>query len=72
MHLLRRPDYISETGEFLEDLKRKDASLEERQIAGHDIYWEPEMAARAMQQGFTKAKVPMQGYVYATHPKTAL
>jgi hypothetical protein len=64
MPLFWKP-YQSEATQFIEELKRKDPTLEARQREGRALLWDREQDrnAQAEQQA---ARVPQQAYVYQT------
>lgn len=64
MPLFWKP-YQSEATQFIEELKRKDPSLESRQREGRSLLWDREQDAEA-QAEFKDAQVPQQSYVYQT------
>lgn len=65
MSIFRRPDYRSDTTQFLEQLKANRPSLEEEQRKGRSLLWDKLIDRRA-QKGFGKASVPQKPYVYQT------
>jgi len=67
MPFFRRPDYRSETTEFIDRLKAERPGLEERQRQGRALLWDQaidrELAAQAQ-----AARVAQKPYVYQTEP----
>jgi hypothetical protein len=67
MSLFRRPDYRSETTEFIDQLKASKPGLEQRQREGRNLLWDKtidrEFAAEAQ-----AARVAQKPYVYQTEP----
>ncbi|HMX11375.1 MAG TPA: DUF3460 family protein [Burkholderiaceae bacterium] len=64
MPLFWKP-YQSEATQFIEDLKRKDPTLEARQREGRALLWDREQD-RSAQAEYKAARVPQQAYVYQT------
>ncbi len=64
MPLFWKP-YQSETTQFIEELKRKDRTLEARQLEGRALLWDREQD-RSAQAEFDDARVAQQPYVYQT------
>lgn len=69
MSIFRRPDYISETTQFLDGLKAKKPTLEAEQLAGRAIWWDKAQTLTE-QANHKVARVPQKPYVYSTshHP----
>ncbi|MBL0943054.1 MAG: DUF3460 family protein [Hydrogenophaga sp.] len=67
MSFFRRPDYRSETTEFIDQLKASKPGLEQRQREGRNLLWDKtidrEFAAEAQ-----AARVAQKPYVYQTEP----
>ena len=67
MSFFRRPDYRSETTEFIDQLKANKPGLEQRQREGRNLLWDKtidrEFAAEAQ-----AARVAQKPYVYQTEP----
>ena len=57
--------YTSDVTDFIADLKKKDPSLEARQLQGRGLLWDRQinLGAAAEQR---EAEVPQQPYVYQT------
>ena len=70
VRLFRRPDYRSDTSDFLDELKRKQSDLPARQHAGRARLWQPDLPDAAQQQellaGFKEAATPLQVYASVT------
>lgn len=64
MPLFWKP-YQSETTQFLEELKRRDPTLEARQRQGRSLLWDREQDREA-QRDYQDARVAQQPYVYQT------
>lgn len=66
MSIFRRPDYVSETTQFINDLKKQNPALESQQLAGRALLWDKsvnyEVAADTAQ-----AEVAQKPYVYQTN-----
>lgn len=66
MSFFRRPDYRSDTTEFIDQLKAAKPGMEERQREGRNLLWDKtidrEFAAEARQ-----ARLPQKPYVYQTN-----
>ena len=66
MSIFRRPDYRSDTTDFINKLKEQNPALEEQQRAGRALLWDKnvnyEVAADSAQ-----AKVAQKPYVYQTN-----
>jgi hypothetical protein len=67
MAFFRRPDYSSDTTEFIAQLKSEEPTLEARQRAGRARLWDTH-PDRAEQAEYSAARVPQAAYVYATQP----
>jgi hypothetical protein len=64
MPLFWKP-YQSEATQFIEELKRKDPTLEARQREGRALLWDREQD-RSAQSEYNDARVAQQAYVYQT------
>lgn len=64
MPLFWKP-YQSEATQFIEELKRKDPTLEARQREGRALLWDREQD-RTAQAEYKDARVAQQAYVYQT------
>lgn len=65
MHLFRRPDYQSDTTQFIQQLKTEKPDLEARQRQGRDLLWDQSVDRQAW-DGYDSARVAQQPYVYQT------
>jgi hypothetical protein len=63
--IFRRPHYQSEASAFIEQLKRDQPDLEERQRAGRLLLWDKQVDREAARE-FDQAQVAQQPYVYQT------
>lgn len=67
MNLLGLPDYVSDTTQFLEQLKRAKPQLEAEQRAGRALLWDRPQDRDFLRQA-QAARVPQKPYVYQTEP----
>lgn len=65
MSIFRRPDYVSDTTEFLAQLKTQHPELEAGQRQGRALLWDQQIN-RDIQQEFKDARVAQKPYVYQT------
>lgn len=65
MSLFRRPDYQSDTTQFIEQLKTRKPELERQQREGRALLWDQQVD-RETQQEFRAARVAQKPYVYQT------
>jgi len=65
IRIFRRPDYQSETTQFIEQLKTKAPDLEARQRAGRALLWDKAIDRQA-QSEYREARVPQKAYVYSS------
>jgi len=65
LRLFRRPDYQSETTQFIDKLKAAEPELEARQRAGRALLWDKQVDREAWQD-YRAGKVAQQPYVYQT------
>jgi hypothetical protein len=65
MNIFRRPDYKSETTQFLDQLKTQKPTLEAEQQKGRSLLWDKVIDRLAL-KGFRNAKVKQKPYVYQT------
>jgi hypothetical protein len=63
MSLFARPEYVSETQAFIQQLKAHKPSLEAEQRAGRCLLWDKTID-RQNQADFKAARVPQKPYVY--------
>lgn len=69
MSFFRRPDYISETTQFIDQLKANKPTLEAEQRAGRALLWDKKLVATE-QADYLDGRIAQQSYVYKTdsHP----
>ncbi|WP_019430070.1 DUF3460 family protein [Limnohabitans sp. Rim47] len=67
MSIFRRPDYTSDTTQFIEQLKAHRPELEAEQRQGRALLWDKQLS-RNEQQEFKEARVAQKPYVYQTQP----
>ena len=65
MSFFRRPDYTSDTTQFIEQLKAAKPGLEQAQRKGRALLWDKNID-REFQARAEAARVPQQPYVYQT------
>jgi len=65
MSFFRRPDYVSDTTQFIEQLKREHPQLEAEQRQGRALLWDKSLS-RDDQKAFKDARVAQKPYVYQT------
>ncbi len=63
MSLFARPEYVSETQAFIQQLKAQKPTLEAEQRAGRGLLWDKNID-RQNQAEFKAARVPQKPYVY--------
>lgn len=63
MNIFRRPDYQSETTQFINQLKAERPDLEARQRQGRELLWDKAVDRQAWEE-FRAARVPQKPYVY--------
>ena len=63
MSIFRRPDYTSDTTQFIEQLKAQRPELEAEQRQGRALLWDKTID-RQNQAEFKAARVPQKPYVY--------
>ena len=67
MSIFRRPDYQSDTTQFIAQLKAEKPGLEATQRQGRELLWDKN-PDRTAWKFFRKAEVPQKPYVYQTDP----
>lgn len=67
MNFLGLPDYVSDTTQFLESLKRSKPRLEAEQRAGRALLWDRPQDREFLRQA-QAARVPQKPYVYQPDP----
>jgi len=65
MSIFRRPDYRSDTTQFIDQLKAAQPDLEARQRAGRALLWDTN-PDRSLQSEYAQARVAQKPYVYLT------
>jgi hypothetical protein len=65
MSIFRRPDYRSDTTQFIDQLKAAQPDLEARQRAGRALLWDKNLD-RTLQSEYAQARVAQKPYVYLT------
>lgn len=65
MSLFRRPDYQSDTTQFIQQLKAQRPELEAQQREGRALLWDKQLDRETLAE-FKAARVPQQPYVYQT------
>ena len=65
MALFRRPDYESDTTQFIQQLKQQNAELSAQQRQGRALLWDKQVDREA-QAEFKAARVAQKPYVYQT------
>ncbi len=68
MNIFRRPDYKSDTTQFIEQLKQEKPKLEDEQRHGLGLLWN-KLVDRDICKGFRSARVAQKPYVYQTNDK---
>ena len=67
MSIFRRPDYSSDTTQFIDQLKAQHPELEAEQRQGRGLLWDKQID-RSAQADFDDAKVAQSPYVYFPRP----
>lgn len=65
MSFFRRPDYASDTTQFIDQLKALRPELEAEQRQGRALLWDKQID-RTVQQEFQDGRVAQKPYVYQT------
>jgi len=65
MSIFRRPDYRSDTTQFIDQLKAARPDLEARQRAGRALLWDKNLD-RTLQSEYAQGRVAQKPYVYLT------
>ena len=63
--IFRRPDYQSDTTQFINQLKTQRPELDAQQQEGRALLWDKQLS-RDEQQAFKAGRVPQKPYVYQT------
>ena len=66
MSFFRRPDYRSDTTNFINDLKKQKPELEQQQLAGRALLWDKQVNYE-VQADSEQARVAQQPYVYQSN-----
>jgi hypothetical protein len=64
-HFFRRPDYRSDTTQFIDQLKADKPVLEAEQRQGRELLWDKQVS-RTEQQDFQAGRLAQKPYVYQT------
>jgi hypothetical protein len=70
MSFFRRPDYVSETTRFINELKAQKPTLEAEQREGRGLLWDRPQN-RQLQAEFNDARVAQKPYVYGSDQNRA-
>lgn len=65
MSIFRRPDYRSDTTQFIDQLKAAQPDLEARQRAGRALLWDKNLD-RTLQSEYAQGRIAQKPYVYLT------
>ena len=63
MSFFRRPDYESDTTQFIKQLKAQKPELDAQQQAGRALLWDKQVDRDAWQD-YNAVRIPQQPYVY--------
>ncbi len=63
MSFFRRPDYESDTTQFIKQLKAQKPELDAQQQAGRALLWDKQVDRDALQD-YNAGRIPQQPYVY--------
>ena len=63
MSFFRRPDYRSDTTNFINDLKKQKPELEQQQLAGRALLWDKNVD-RTLWDDYRAGRVAQKSYVY--------
>lgn len=67
--IFRRPDYNSDTTQFISELKAKKPDIEAGQRAGRSLLWDKHID-RELQGEWKDARVRQKAYVYFSQPQS--
>jgi predicted phage gp36 major capsid-like protein len=70
MSIFRRPDYQSDTTQFIDQLKAQKPELEAQQRAGRALLWDKNVDRSAWRE-YREGQVEQQPYVYQTQATKA-
>ena len=65
MSIFQRPDYQSETTQFLQQLKQQKPQLQAQQVQGRALLWDKQVD-RGVWAEYQAARVAQKPYVYMT------
>ena len=65
MSIFQRPNYQSETTQFLQQLKQQKPQLQAQQVQGRALLWDKQVDREAWAE-YQAARVPQKPYVYMT------
>ncbi|MNL80952.1 hypothetical protein D3C87_2079340 [compost metagenome] len=65
MSIFARPDYKSDTTQFIEQLRAQKPDLEARQLEGRALLWDKSVDSDLWQE-YRSGRVEQQPYVYQT------
>jgi hypothetical protein len=65
MSIFQRPDYQSETTQFLQQLKQQKPQLQTQQVQGRALLWDKQVDRDVWAQ-YQAARVAQKPYVYMT------
>ncbi len=65
MSFFRRPDYQSDTTQFINQLKKDKPELDVQQRQGRALLWDKQVDYRAWEE-YDEARMAQQPYVYQT------
>ena len=65
MSIFQRPDYQSETTQFLQQLKQQKPQLQAQQVQGRALLWDKQVDREAWDE-YQAARVAQKPYVYMT------
>jgi hypothetical protein len=66
MSIFRRPDYQSDTTQFINQLKTSKPELESQQLAGRALLWDKQVDRKIWGE-YREAQVEQKPYVYQTN-----
>lgn len=66
MSFFRRPDYRSDTTNFLNELKSKNPALAEQQVQGRSLLWDKDVNHEVWED-LRAGRVEQKPYVYQTN-----
>ena len=68
MSFFARPDYKSDTTQFIEQLRAQKPDLEARQLAGRALLWDKNVDRKIWVE-YRDGQVEQKPYVYQTNPE---